>query len=89
MRGVRTLRALVPSGMIPPGVVYSRGLHLFLHRLRGWRAVCPLSAGAVRGSVPFVDDYGSLVTQGTDAPVVFFARFRVDYWRRLQLMAST
>ena len=40
MRGACTLRALVPSGLIPPGVVYSRKMQLSLRRLRGWRAVC-------------------------------------------------
>ena len=97
VRGACTLWVLVPSGLIPPGAVYSRKMHLSLHRLRGWRAVCSLSAGAARCSVPFVDNYGSLVTEGTDAPMVLFVRFRVnasrgrwlDYRRRLQLMAST
>ena len=97
VRSACTLRALVPSGLIPPGVVYSRKMHLSLRRLRGWRAVCSLSARAARCSVLFVDNYGSLVTAGTDAPVVLFVRLRVnasrgrwlDYRRRLQLMAST
>ena len=97
VRGVCTLRALVPSGWIPLGVVYSRGLHQSLHRQRGWRAVCSLSAGAARCSVAFVGKYGSLVTEGTDTHVVFFVPVGVnayrgrslDSQRRLQSIAST
>ena len=53
----------------------------YLHRLGGWRAFCSLSAGAARCSVPFVDDYGSLVTEGTDIPVVFFVPLGVNAYR--------